>query len=80
MRESQRTWPAEWLKLLELPEQIALACYCPAGAKCHRLIFQDILTEYYKQHGMDAVAGREITGYLNTDTNLAELKEHVSEN
>lgn len=76
MRESQREAPQEWAKLLDLPQQVALACYCPAGAKCHRFPFRDILTEYYQQHHADAVNGREITGYFNND-NVTELPDHV---
>ncbi len=77
MRESQREQPAEWAKLLDLPQQVALACYCPVGAKCHRFLFREILTEYYRQHQVEAINGREITGYLNDNNNLAELQEHV---
>ena len=76
MRETQRDQPEEWLKLTELPENVALACYCPAGAKCHRFLFREILTEYLGRHNVEAVDGREITGYV--DNNNSELQEHVS--
>lgn len=77
MRESQRDAPQEWFKLLELPQQVALACYCPVGQKCHRFIFRDILTDYYHQHQMEAVDGREITGYWNNDTETVEPQENA---
>lgn len=77
MRESQRENPQEWTKLLELPQQVALACYCPVGQNCHRFIFRDILTDYYHQHQLDAVKGREITSYWEDETNLAGPQEHA---
>lgn len=76
MRETQRDQAEEWQKLTELPENTALACYCPAGAKCHRYPFREILTEYLGRHDVEAVDGREITGYV--DNNNSELQEHVS--
>jgi uncharacterized protein YeaO (DUF488 family) len=75
MRETQRDQPDEWLKLTELPENVALACYCPAGAKCHRFLFREILTEYLGRHNVEAVDGHEITGYIHN--NVSELQEHV---
>lgn len=78
MRESQRENPEEWKKLCELPENVALACYCAPFQKCHRYLFKEILTDYYAQHDVEAVRGCEITGTLEDNQSL-ELEEHVSE-
>lgn len=43
-----RSWThnrEKWELLLRSNEQVAIACYCPAGVFCHRLLLKDILQE-----------------------------------
>jgi uncharacterized protein YeaO (DUF488 family) len=76
MQESEQEYPDEWAMLLQLPERVALVCYCAPGQKCHRYVFREILVEYYKRHDVAAGGGREIVSYLSDDNNKPqELKD-----
>lgn len=52
MRESYVNNKEEWGKLFE-HETLAIACYCKAGAFCHRLLLKDILLAIAKSKGGD---------------------------
>ena len=39
----------EWMKFLQTPEPVALACFCKAGKFCHRLLLKDFLQQLCKQ-------------------------------
>jgi hypothetical protein len=59
MRASLQGMPEEWEKLLKEPV-IAIACYCPADAFCHRLLFKDMMIKYCEAKGYSAVYKGEI--------------------
>ena len=42
LRSSYREHRGDWLELLKL-ERAAIACYCKAGAFCHRMLLRDAL-------------------------------------
>ena len=52
MRLSVQGMPEEWEKLLKEPV-IAIACYCPADAFCHRLLFKDMMIKYCATKGYE---------------------------
>ncbi len=45
MRESWMRHRVRWEEVLRSEEWMALACYCPAGEFCHRLLLKDIFQE-----------------------------------
>jgi uncharacterized protein YeaO (DUF488 family) len=54
MDQSKEQWPEEWSKLKAL-DKVALACYCPAGANCHRHLLMEIVFRDLHKEGVDAV-------------------------
>lgn len=48
MSESLWRFPQRWEELTSYKEPVALACYCRAGAFCHRHLLKDILEQYCK--------------------------------
>lgn len=69
MWQSRRDNPEAWEKLKELPEKVALACYCKAEEPhCHRRIFKELLGDYLKDAQQDVVLKGEITNYLPPQT------------
>jgi uncharacterized protein YeaO (DUF488 family) len=67
MWQSKRDNPEAWAKLKELPEKVALACYCkPDERHCHRHIFKEILGDYLKDAHYDVSFKGELTTYLPT--------------
>jgi uncharacterized protein YeaO (DUF488 family) len=59
MRQSLRHNPAPW-EQLQQQEKIALACYCPAGQFCHRLVLAAALTKYLQSKGIAVDARGEL--------------------
>lgn len=59
MRSSLRARPEEWARF-KSKLNIALACYCPAGAFCHRHIFAKLLSLYLQREGIVAFLRGEI--------------------
>ena len=51
MRRSYMERREEWLAFLQ-KETAAIACYCPAGAFCHRRLLIPILDAVAKKHGI----------------------------
>ena len=51
MRKSYQANTAAWLELLKQPK-LALACYCRAGAFCHRILLADMLVKVGARHGV----------------------------
>lgn len=51
---------SEW-ELLKTKQRAALACYCAAGAFCHRHIFSELLSAYLTREGIPVVHHGEIT-------------------
>lgn len=51
MRQSFVQQRSEWEQLKAKP-RLALACYCAAGAFCHRYIFRDLMTAYLTREGV----------------------------
>lgn len=64
MWQSRRDNPDEWAKLKDLPEKVALACYCKPGERCHRFLFKEILGDYLKDAQQEIQFKGEITNYL----------------
>ncbi len=48
MRRCYVQYRNEWNRL-ETIERMAITCYCPAGAYCHRHLFKDCLMKYFYQ-------------------------------
>jgi len=48
LRQSWVDQRGEWEKLLEMDE-VALACYCPAGKFCHRHILKEAVVKLLQQ-------------------------------
>lgn len=59
MRESWEHRRLEWEKVLQM-DQVALACYCPAGKFCHRHILKEILMKIQQQRGVEVIDGGEV--------------------
>lgn len=68
MEESKATNPQAWVKLSTMPD-VAFACYCRAGAFCHRHIFKTILMEYLKEKGIDSTYKGELAKEVLPETN-----------
>lgn len=49
LTNSWMTRREEWMKFLQTPEPVALACFCKAGKFCHRLLLKDFLKQLCKQ-------------------------------
>ncbi len=61
MRGSYSRGKAEWEKLKAyVGQDLVIACYCPAGAFCHRHIFVDLLEKYLKREGIEVVRMGEL--------------------
>lgn len=60
MEESKRRFPKTWEGLATHPK-VALACYCQAGAFCHRLLFRDLMEQHLKDQGLDVTLQGELT-------------------
>jgi hypothetical protein len=56
---TQAMQPHVWSELTEHP-RIALACYCRAGAFCHRYLLADKLPEYFEQQGFTMLLHGEL--------------------
>lgn len=54
----------EWEKFLNQPN-IALACYCNAGAFCHRYLFANLLSTYLQQRGRSVLFQGELIPHPN---------------
>ncbi len=52
--------PEVWKKLSEFPD-VAVACYCRAGAFCHRHPFTKMMTEYLTKFNYNVVLKGELT-------------------
>jgi uncharacterized protein YeaO (DUF488 family) len=64
MRQSRRDSPEEWEKLKDLPEKVAVACYCaPDQPRCHRHLFKHLLADYLKDNQIEVIMHGEITSY-----------------
>lgn len=59
MAISQVENPATWRWLLAV-EEIALVCYCPPGAFCHRHLLKDQLMKLHHQAGDEVIDGGEL--------------------
>lgn len=59
MRTSFTGRRAMW-EQLKTKERLALACYCPAGAFCHRHIFKELLTAYLLREGVAVIDQGEL--------------------
>lgn len=51
MRTSYRVNAAQWDKLLRQPK-VAIACYCKAGAFCHRLLLKEMIEKACAAEGI----------------------------
>ena len=51
MRESFLANKLEWLETIKAPE-LAVACYCPSGRFCHRLILVELLEALCRAHSV----------------------------
>lgn len=60
MAFSQERYPKYW-ENIEKKGVLALACYCKAGAFCHRILLVDIIIDYYKKKGIEVKYMGEIT-------------------
>jgi hypothetical protein len=69
MRHSRRDQPKEWERVKTLSDKIALACYCKAGAFCHRHLFMDLIGDYLKDAHFEVKHAGELTSSIppNTD-------------
>lgn len=45
MIDSWKRYRPQWEEFLRREDPVAIACYCPAGAFCHRLVLKDIFEE-----------------------------------
>lgn len=50
MAQSQKDYPHYWRRLLAYSKSV-YACYCPAGAFCHRHLFKHLVQEYAQGAG-----------------------------
>lgn len=57
---SQCDHRAEWLKLIQMDE-VAISCYCKAGAFCHRVLLIRILEQFCQQEGVEFTYMGELT-------------------
>ena len=60
MAESQLRYPKYWDNIAN-KKQVAIACYCKAGQFCHRILLIELIIDYYKKKGIEAVYMGEIT-------------------
>lgn len=57
---SQHVNRQEWLALIA-QDEVAIACYCSAGAFCHRRLLIEILKEFCEQEGVEFTYLGELT-------------------
>ena len=60
MAYSQIRYPNYWDNI-EKKGVLALACYCKAGAFCHRILLVDLIIDYYKKKDIEVKYMGEIT-------------------
>jgi uncharacterized protein YeaO (DUF488 family) len=60
MRRSYRDDRARWQEVVE-SGSVTLACYCKAGAFCHRIILVDLLRAVGESIGIEVVYEGELT-------------------
>lgn len=60
MRERWRDYPQGWDSLFQ-HDRVALACYCPNGAVCHRYLIKDYALKVALRRGIDVTYLGEIT-------------------
>ena len=61
----RRTWRSdaeEWEKLLSM-DRVALACYCKAGAFCHRHILKEAVINVCNKRGIGVTDGGELNAH-----------------
>lgn len=63
MRQSLKSHASHWYRLegIALETPIAFACYCKAGAFCHRHLFKDYFTKFLQSRGVAVKDMGEIT-------------------
>lgn len=60
MRDSRRDHPKVWQQL-ENEQEIAVMCYCQAGAFCHRHPFVKMMKTYLEERGHEVIIEGELT-------------------
>lgn len=59
MQLSQQQYPKHWARLKHYP-RVAVACYCRAGAFCHRHLFVELAKTYLEQAGHTVILKGEL--------------------
>lgn len=60
MRASYAAQPAVWAEL-EKDQRVAVACYCKAGAFCHRHLFVQYMSKHLQNRGHQVELAGELT-------------------
>lgn len=61
MAQSRLLFPTTWEAMLKDKPRLAVACYCRAGAFCHRHIFVKLLAAYLQEQGKEMSYEGELT-------------------
>lgn len=60
MTLSEKDHRDKWLELINA-EEVAIACYCKAGAFCHRMLLVEILRVFCEREGVEFTYMGELT-------------------
>lgn len=60
MRNTYRKVPNRWLAVLAM-QKVAIACYCPEGAFCHRHLLADMLIKLGARKGIPVTFHGELS-------------------
>lgn len=72
--QSWKSRREDWMKIIQDPTPVALACYCKEGAFCHRLLLVEFLRKLCKQLNEEFEYFGELT---NTPSESKENQKHV---